>query len=72
MRKYICKKGLSDEAHFAPSFAITALHKVETEALDILKKELQIRPQLYSRYINDVCVGPFDRKDSNFDNIVRV
>ena len=47
-------------AHFAPPFAIITMHKVESLALEKLKK-INFQPIMYRRYIDDVILGPVKR-----------
>ena len=59
-KTYLQIKGCPMGAHFSPPFAIIYMHKIEVEALDHLKINHNIIPQLYARYIDDVIIGPFD------------
>ena len=57
-------------AHYAPPFAILTMHRIESEALRILEEKHGICPRLYKRYIDDVIMGPFQKKYPHFDLIV--
>ena len=59
-------------AHFSPPFAIIFMHKIETKALEKLKSDHNISTELYARYIDDIIMGPFERKDGVVNDILRV
>ena len=59
-------------AHFAPPFAIIALHKVKSEALAILQQKLKHEPLVYARYIDDIFMGPFPKHSTDFEAILQI
>ena len=59
-------------AHFAPPFAIIALHKIESQALEILERQLNLKPLIYARYIDDIFMGPYLKNTTDFEAILRV
>lgn len=69
---YLQKKGCPMGAHFAPPFAIITLHKIESQAMTILANEFDFRPQIFTRYIDDICLGPCPREPTIFDKILQV
>jgi len=69
---YLQKKGCPMGAHFAPPFAIITLHKIESQAIQILTEKFDFKPQIFSRYIDDVCFGPCVRENDMFDNVLNV
>lgn len=69
-KTYLQIKGCPMGAHFSPPFAIIYLHSLETKALKNLKDNLQIVPQIYGRYIDDIIIGPFDKYKTNFTDIL--
>jgi hypothetical protein len=60
---YLQIKGCPMGAHFAPPFAILTMNKIEKEALQKLKNDLDIVPTIYKRYIDDIILGPFKRDE---------
>jgi hypothetical protein len=71
-KTYLQIKGCPMGAHFSPPFAIIFMHKIETEALTMLNNFHNIFPQLYSRYIDDIIIGPFPRDNDVFRIILEV
>ena len=57
-------KGCPMGAHFAPPFAIITMYKIETQALEKLRREHAFSPALYVRYIDDILIGPIQKDGS--------
>ena len=48
-------------AHFAPPFAMIAMDKIESAALESIRENLHFAPDIYVRYIDDILLGPIDK-----------
>ena len=69
---FLQRKGCPMGAHFAPPFAIIALHKIESQALAILEEQLNLKPLVYARYIDDIFMGPYPKNTTDFEAILQV
>ena len=71
-KNYLQIKGCPMGAHFAPPFAIVVMHTIETQALKILNDTMNICPDIYTRYIDDILLGPFIYDEPIFQKILHV
>ena len=58
---YLQMKGCPMGSHFAPPFAVIFLHKIETQALQVIAETYDLVPEIYARYIDDIILGPLNR-----------
>lgn len=66
---YLQTRGCAMGSHYGPPFAIIAVHFIETEALNKLS-DIEVKPSIFLRFIDDVILGPFERNTAIFDNIL--
>lgn len=53
-------KSYPNGTHFAPPFAIIAMHEIERAALKTLEYKFDFVPSLYFRCIDDILIEPID------------